>query len=366
MTEHDVTKVGLIGAGVISTVYLKTKFPHYQIVSCSDIRPEAAKLRAAQFNIEAVDTEAALSDPAIDIVLNLTIPQSHFPITQRALEAGKHVYSEKPLGLSREETEALLKTAELKTRRIGSAPDTFLGAGQQTVRKLIDEGAIGTPIGGTAFFMSSGPESWHPSPEFLYQTGGGPVFDMGPYYITSLVNLLGPVKRVFSLGRNILPKRTIGSGPRKGAEFEVEVATYVASLIEFSSGPIVTFVATFDVVTHQHAPIELYGTEGTLTVPDPNEFGGNIRLFRKGDRWREIAQSHAFGDRNYRGIGLADMSAALRAGKPHRASGQLASHVVEVLQAIVETAKGEPLFEIRSSCERPRPLQAQVPIPNFD
>jgi predicted dehydrogenase len=365
MTDPEPKRVGIIGAGYISAAYLKSTLPQFKIVACADAIPENANARAEEFGIKAMGVDELLADPSIEVVLNLTIPQSHVSVSRAAISAGKHVYSEKPLGLSREEAQPLLDEAKAKGLRLGSAPDTFLGGGHQTVRKLIDDGAIGRPIGGAMFFMYGGPESWHPNPEFLYQKGAGPVFDMGPYYVTALVNLLGPVKNVLSVGRNTTPKRKIGSGPRQGTEFTVEVLTYVSAILEFHSGAAVTFTVSFDVTGHNHGPIEIYGTAGSLQIPDPNFFGGNVRLIREGGRWTDIAHSHSFGDGNYRGIGLADMSAAITAGVPHRASGKLAFHVLEVLEAIVSKAAGDNSFEIKSTCERPRPLVPIRPVADF-
>jgi predicted dehydrogenase len=364
MQTEKPLQVGIVGAGVISAAYLKTKLPQFKITCCSDVQPTQAELRAREFGIAAVTTEAILVDPAIDIVLNLTTPQHHAEITGAALRAQKHVYSEKPLSISTGEAEALVNTAAANRVRIGCAPDTFLGGAQQTGRKLLDEGAIGSPIGGTAFFMSGGPESWHPNPEFFYQKGGGPVFDMGPYYLTALVNLLGPIKRVWSAGRTTLPQRTIGSGPRKGASFPVSVLSYLSTILEFHSGPIVNFVASFDVPAYNHPYIEIYGTEGTLQLPDPNYFGGSVRLNQNG-RWVDVSHSHGFSDGNYRGIGLADLVAGLWSGKPHRASAELAFHVLAVMEAIVETAGSGQAYLIHSSCERPRALRPVSHIPDF-
>ncbi|MBV9273131.1 MAG: Gfo/Idh/MocA family oxidoreductase [Verrucomicrobia bacterium] len=361
----NIKTVGIVGAGYISAAYLKSSFPQFKIVACADVIPENANLRAKEFGLEPLTVDALLADGSIDVVLNLTTPQNHAAISQAALESGKHVYSEKPFALSREEAHPLLESAESKQLRIGSAPDTFLGGSHQTVRKLVDDGAIGRPIGGAAFFMYGGPESWHPNPEFLYQKGAGPVLDMGPYYVTALVNLLGPVKNVLAFGSNARPKRTIGSGPRQGTEFAIEVLTYVTAILEFESGAAVTLTVSFDVAGHNHAPIEIYGTEGSIQVPDPNYFGGNVRLIRTGGRWTDIAPTHCFADANYRGIGLADMSAAIVSGKPHRASGQLAYHVLEVLQAILSKAEGDTSFEIRSTCERPLSLPAFRQVADF-
>jgi predicted dehydrogenase len=365
MLESRTKNVGIIGAGYISKAYLDSRFPQFKILCCGDLIPENAELRAREFGIHARSVESILADPYLDVILNLTIPQSHVTVSLAAIEAGKHVYSEKPIALSREEARPLLEATAAKGLRIGCAPDTFLGGAHQTARKLVDDGAIGKPIGGSAFFMNSGPESWHPGPEFFYRKGAGPVFDMGPYYITALVNLLGPVKRVVSLGRNTRPKRVIGSGPREGTEFDAEVLTFVTAILEFKSGPLVTFISSFDVVGHGHPPIEIYGTEGTLQVPDPNYFGGTVRVIRKGGRWTDVAHSHSFGDANHRGIGLADMVASLMSGADHRASGMLAFHALEVLQAIIEIADGNHAFELNSTCERPRPLVPITAIADF-
>jgi predicted dehydrogenase len=243
--------------------------------------------------------------------------------------------------------------------RVGSAPDTFLGGGQQTARQLIDQGAIGKPIGGTAFIMGPGHERWHPNPEFYYQAGGGPVLDMGPYYISSLVNLLGPVKCVTSLGSTARKERMIATGPRKDQKFAVEVQTHFTSLLEFVSGPTVSFHASFDVQGHSHVPIEIYGTEGTLQVPDPNTFGGPVRLLLAKGEWFDAPLTHAFADCNYRILGVAELAAALTTGIEHRASGHLAFHVLEVLEAIVNEGAAGSRVEINSTCERPRALDPQ-------
>jgi predicted dehydrogenase len=357
-------RVGIIGAGVISAAYLKTKFPQFKVVCCSDILPAQAELRAREFGVAVMSTEAMLADPAIDIVLNLTTPQHHAGIIGESLRAGKHIYSEKPLSISTGEAAPLLQAAKAAGLRIACAPDTFLGGAQQTARRLVDEGAIGAPIGGTAFFMSGGPESWHPNPEFFYLKGAGPVFDMGPYYLTALINLLGPIKRVWSAGRTTLPQRTVGSGPRKGTSFPVSVLSYVAAILEFHQGPIITFVASFDVPAYNHPFIEIYGTEGALQVPDPNYFGGPVRL-SQGEDFSDVSHSHGFGDGNYRGIGLADLVVGVRSGQPHRASAELAFHVLEVMEAIVDTAGSGEARIIQSQCERPRALKPMSHVADF-
>jgi predicted dehydrogenase len=357
-------RVGIIGAGFISAAYLKAakNFPDLAIVSCADALAENAQKRAEEFGLKAQSVEELLQDQAVDLVLNLTTPQNHVPVSSRALESGKHVYSEKPLSLNREEGEALVKTARRRNLRLGCAPDTFLGGGQQTARKLIDDGAIGKPLGGTAFILSPGPESWHPSPEFYYQRGGGPVFDMGPYYITALVNLLGPVTRVTSIARRSFEQRVFGAGPRKGQSFPVEILTHFNALVEFEQGTIISFHASFDVQGHSHLPIEIYGTEGSLQIPDPNFFGGPVRLLEKGSRWVEMPLTHGFGDGNYRILGVAEMASAIRTGRPHRASDEIALHTVEVMEAIVHGGESGTPVPVYSRCDRPRALQ---PLPRF-
>jgi predicted dehydrogenase len=245
---------------------------------------------------------------------------------------------------------------------LGCAPDTFLGGGQQTARKLIDDGAIGKPLGGTAFVLTPGPESWHPNPEFYYQTGGGPVFDMGPYYITALINLLGPVTRVTSIARRSFAQRVFGAGPRKGEKFPVEILTHFNALVEFEQEAIISFHASFDVQGHSHLPIEIYGTDGSLQIPDPNFFGGPVRLLEKGGRWLDMPLTHGFGDGNYRILGVADMASAIRANRPHRASDEIALHTVEVMEAIVSGGESGVPVAVHSHCERPRALQ---PLPRF-
>jgi predicted dehydrogenase len=352
-------RVGIVGAGFISGAYLKAakNFPELAIVSCADAQQTNAEKRGEEFGLKVQSVDELLQDRLVDLVLNLTTPQSHFPVTSQGLKAGKHVYSEKPLALSRKEAEALSKTAHQHSVRLGCAPDTFLGGGQQTARKLIDDGAIGKPLGGTAFVLSHGPESWHPSPEFYYQAGGGPVFDMGPYYITALVNLLGPVTRVTSIARRSLAERIFGTGPRKGQRFPVEIFTHFNALLEFEQGTVISFHASFDVHGHSHLPIEIYGTDGSLQIPDPNFFGGPVRLLQKGDRWTDVPLTHGFGDGNYRILGVADMASAIRSNRPHRASDEIALHTVEVMEAIVSGGDSGNGVPVNSRCERPRALQ---------
>ncbi len=357
-------RVGIIGAGYISAAYLRASkdFQEIAIVSCADAVRTNAETRAAEFGLRAQDLDELLEDKSIDLVLNLTTPQSHVPISLQALEAGKHVYSEKPLGLSIEETGPLMEAAKRNDVRLGCAPDTFLGGGPQTVRKLIDDGAIGKPLGGTAFVLSPGPESWHPNPQFYYQTGGGPIFDMGPYYITALINLLGPVTRVTSIAGRGFVERVFGAGPKRGEKFPVEIPTHFNALLEFEQGAIISFHASFDVQGHSHLPIEIYGTEGSLQIPDPNYFGGRVRLLQRGGSWADMPLTHGYNDRNYRILGVAEMAAAIRANRPHRASDLIAYHTVEVMEAIVKGGSSGHPVPIHSRCERPRALE---PLPRL-
>jgi len=357
-------RVGIVGSGYISAAYLKAarNFPELAIIACADALYANAEKRGEEFGLKVESVDELLRDESVDIILNLTTPQSHFEITAKGLQAGKHVYSEKPLTLSLREAETLLELGRRHKVRLGCAPDTFLGGGQQTARKLVDDGAIGKPVGGTAFIMTPGPESWHPNPQFYFQKGGGPVFDMGPYYITALINLFGPVKRVTSIGRRSLENRVFGAGPSKGGTFPVEILTHYNALLEFEQGPVISFHASFDVPGHTHLPIEIYGTRGSLQVPDPNTFGGPVRLLEEGGKWNDVPLTHGFGDGNYRSLGVAEMAAAIQANRKHRAEEDLVVHTVEIMEAIVNGGETGQSVPITTRCERPRALQ---PIPRI-
>jgi predicted dehydrogenase len=353
------TKVGVVGCGNISGVYIKRSkiFSAFEIVACADAIMERAKAKAAEFSIPKVCTvEELLADPEIGIVLNLTIPKAHGEIGLAALKAGKSVYNEKPLAVTREEAKKMADLAKSKKLRIGCAPDTFLGAGFQTCRKLIADGWIGTPVAATAFMLGHGPENWHPDPETFYQPGAGPMFDMGPYYLTALVNLIGPVKKVTSCAKITFPERTIGSQPKAGARFKVNSPTHVVGIMEFAGGAVGSIITSFDVWASNLPCIEIYGTAGTLSCPDPNTFGGPVRLRRAGaNEWREMPLSHGYAEQS-RGVGLADMAVGIRNGRPHRANGSLAYHVLDIMQSFLDaSAKGRSL-EMGSTCEQPAPL----------
>jgi len=351
--------IGIIGCGNISEAYLKAAatFPILDVRGVADLRLEAARARADAFGLTAMTVDALLADPSIDIVVNLTVPAAHVEVGLRAIEAGKHVHSEKPLGLGTKEARTLLDSAADRGLRVGCAPDTFLGGAHQTCRKLVDEGAIGRPVAATAFFMCPGHERWHPNPAFFYAAGGGPMFDMGPYYITDLVNLLGPVEQVAGMTARSRDQREITSQPLAGQTIQVEVATHVAGTLRFVSGAVVTIAMSFDVPQHRHAPIELYGTEATLLVPDPNRFGGAIEIGRN-KAWSERSVEHIYADGNYRIIGVADLAHAIRSGRPHRASGELAYHVLEVMEAFQTSSERGTHVAIKSRPQRP----AMVPI----
>ena len=355
-------RVGIIGCGKISQAYFTGAkvFESLEIVACADLNPEVARAKAETNGCEAVSVDDLLSHPGIDLVINLTIPSAHGEIDKRSLEAGKHVYSEKPFTVELEEGREVLALAEAKGLRVGCAPDTFLGAGLQTCRKLIDEGAIGRVVAGTAFMMGRGPESWHPNPGFFYLKGGGPVLDMAPYYLTALVNLIGPVRRVAGITSRALDTRVATCEERRGEELPVEVSTHASASLEFHSGAVVTAVFSFDVPKHGHAPIELYGTDGSLKVPDPNTFGGPVASYRISDPdagWADEPLSHGYSD-NMRGIGAADMAYAINGDRKHRASGELALHVLEVMHGIEESSRTGTHVQVQSRPDRPAPLPA--------
>lgn len=350
--------IGVIGCGNISGAYLNgaRTFPVLDIRGLADAVPAVAEAKAAEFGLRAVAIEALLDDPEIEIILNLTIPKAHVEVGLMALEAGKHVYSEKPLGIRCDEGRTVLARARQKGLRVGCAPDTFFGGAHQRCRHIVDDGTLGTIVGGTAFFMCPGHERWHPNPAFYYQPGGGPMLDMGPYYITDLINLLGPVKSILGSATKAQERRPILSEPLRGQFIEVEVATHVAGIMEFACGAVVQIATSFDVAGHKHLPLEIYGSDATLIVPDPNRFGGQIQILPKGGEWADVATDMPYADANHRGIGLADMALALRDGRPHRASGELALHVLEVIEAFEKSAAAGRRIVIESSATRPAPL----------
>ncbi len=354
----EVTKVGVIGCGNIFGAYAKASqtFPQFEIVAVADMNLERAKEKAIEYSIpKGCSVEELLKDEEIELVINLTIPAAHGPVGLQCVEAGKHFYTEKPLSVTREEARALLQKAQEKGLRVGSAPDTFFGGGLQTCRKLIDDGWIGEPVGAFAAMNSNGPESWHPDPEFFYKKGGGPMFDMGPYYLTALTMLLGPSRRVSGTTRVTREQRMITSPSKYGQMMNVEIPTYVTGLLEFASGPVGTIQTTFDVGRTNLPIIEIYGTQGTLSCPDPNTFGGTVKVARSGQDFAEVPLAFGYTD-NFRGIGVADMCNAIRSGRPHRASGDLAFHVLDLMHSIHDASEQGRHIEMSSSCLRPAPL----------
>lgn len=358
------TKIGVIGCGTISKTYLQVakRLEILEVIACADILPERARERATEFGVpRALSVADLLADPEIQIVVNLTIPRAHGEVGLAALAAGKSVYNEKPLAVTREDARRMLEVAARAGLRVGSAPDTFLGGGLQTCRKLIDEGTIGEPIGAVAFMTNHGHEHWHPDPDFYYQPGAGPLFDMGPYYLTALVSLIGPVRRVSGSARISFPERTITSQPRAGTRIKVNTPTHVAGVLDFASGAVATLITSFDVWAANLPRIEIYGSEGSLSVPDPNTFGGPVRLWLPSTReWTEVPLSHGY-TQNSRGLGVADMAYALRSGRPHRASGDLAYHVLDVMHALYDASQQSRHVTVSSTCERPAPLPVGLP-----
>ncbi|NKK04049.1 gfo/Idh/MocA family oxidoreductase [Rhizobium leguminosarum bv. viciae] len=363
-------QIGVIGCGVISSAYLRglARSSLIKVKSIADIDQEAARAQAKAFNVSAATVEAVLLDPDIELVVNLTVPTAHFDVSCRILNAGKHVYSEKPLCASLQDAVKLIDLANERGLRVGGAPDTFLGASHQAAREAIDNGVIGTVLSGSLSVLSRGMESWHPNPDFFFRTGGGPVLDLGPYYLAQLVNLLGPVKEVFASASTGFGTRTIGSGPRAGEVIPVETPTSYSAILSHHNGARITFEASWDVLTHRRMPIELYGTLGSLSVPDPNFFGDILSVSVQHADWEPIdISSYAFGAPNrllrsgksvadYRSIGVIDMVAAIHQGRPHRANGELALHVLEVLEAITLSATERRIVKIFSSCARPDPV----------
>lgn len=350
----------MIGCGHISGIYLKNATQTFEIldvVACADLEIERARARAAEFNVpRACSVDELLSDPAVEIVLNLTVPSAHAAIGLAALEAGKHLYNEKPLALNRADAQRVLETARARGLLVGCAPDTFLGGGLQTCRKLIDDGWIGQPIAAAAAFLGHGPESWHADPDFFYQPGAGPMLDMGPYYLTALAALIGPVRRVTGSARVTFPERLITSEPRYGAIITVNTPTHIAGVLDFAGGAVGTIITSFDVWSHELPRLEIYGTQGSLSVPDPNMFGGPVRVRRAdAESWSEAPLAYGYVE-NSRGLGLADLAYALRSGRPHRANGELAYHVLDVMQSVFDASQEGKHVAVTSTCSRPAPL----------
>lgn len=363
------SSIAIVGCGVISPEYAYTlsKLGFVDVVACADALPERAATLAAKYEIPRVLTfDEVLADPDIDTIVNLTPPLMHAAVTGAALEAGKATFSEKPLGVDFEEGRDLVARATGLDLRLGCAPDTFLGVGFQTCRDVIERGLIGEPIGANAFMLGSGPESWHPNPDLFYQRGAGPMFDMGPYYLTALVSLLGPARRITASARITHARRTIGSEPRRGEQIDVEVPTHVATVIDFASGPVATLVTSFDVQASRYRNIEIYGTEATLSVPNPNTFEGPVMIRGVADSaWTEIEVRSPYIPQ-HRGIGLADMIWATQTGRSHRASSTLALHVLELMTASVASSQQGRHIDLQTTCQPAKSLPADLPENTFD
>jgi predicted dehydrogenase len=367
--------LGVVGCGNISGVYMPNMplFAGVELRACADVKPEMAKVRAEQHNIPAMPVDALLQRDDIDIVVNLTVPNSHFDISMAALSAGKHVFSEKPLGVTPDEGRKLVREAASRKLLFGCAPDTFLGAGGRLAREFVDSGAIGRVVAGSIFMMSRGAEHWHPDPEFFYKPGGGPVLDIGPYYIAALVNLLGPVTRVQGKSSTAFAERLVSSeGPKKGSRITVETPTTLMAILATAAGADIVFTMSWDVWVHGHPPIEFYGAEGSLRVPDPNFYDGVVEITERGGDWRKHdSASRHFGkanwrapmwppsrpDRaNYRTLGIAEMASAILKGTPHRSTAALAAHALDVMDAILEAGATGKVVDIASTVERPAGL----------
>lgn len=364
-------RVGVIGCGAISGRYLQTSrsFPILEIAACADLNRQAAEKKAAEYSVPKVlGVDELLDDPSIDLVLNLTVPKAHAPICLAALEAGKHVFVEKPLAATREDGKSILHIAQKKKLLVGCAPDTFLGSGLQTARKAIDDGMIGNPVAFTAFMMSPGHEHWHPSPEFYYELGGGPMLDMGPYYLTALLNCLGPVKRLAGLSSISIPERTITSEPKKGKKIRVETPDHVTGSIEFQQGAVGTIITSFATRFPSYdgkTPITIFGTEGTLQVPDPNGFGGPVRLRKKDDaEFQELPP--IFPHQYERSVGLADMAHAIKNARPVRASGEQGLAVLDLMLGFLDSSREGKAYQPIVQYTRPLPLSSTMPFGVMD
>lgn len=351
-------KIGIIGCGNIAPAYIYgcSKFPEdIQVTACTDLIPEKAEAFAQKHGLQAQSIGNLLNNDDIDIVINLTIPAVHAEVSLQIIAAGKHAYGEKPLALNREDGQRTLQAANENGVRVGCAPDTFLGAGGQTCRQVIDSGLIGTPVSAVAFMACHGHESWHPNPAFYYQPGGGPLFDMGPYYLSALVNLMGPIESVSAMTSRALTERIAQHDTIRGTTIPVEVDTHVAGLLKFESGAIVNVIMSFDMWQHNLPRIEIYGTLGTLSVPDPNTFAGNVRVWSpENGEWQDVPLSGPTDLQ--RGIGVADMARAIRLGQPHRANGNLAYHVLDTMVAFGDAATDGKDISVNSRVERPAPF----------
>ena len=353
------TRIGIIGTGNISGIYLQNA-PRFglEVLAVADLDLERAQAQALSHGVpQALSVDELLAHQGIEIVLNLTVPAAHGPVARRALEAGKHVYNEKPLCSTLDEAAELLALAARKGLRVGCAPDTFLGAGYQSAREGLEAGLIGEAVHASAHMSSTGPDAWHPDPHFFFQPGAGPLLDMGPYYLTALVSLFGSVSSVYAVTKSTHAQRRVGSGPKQGQTIPVNTPTHISGVLSFASGLSATLTMSFDAVAGQAPNLELYGTRGALTLPDPNTFGGPLRLALEGQEPRELPLTRPHAD-NSRGLGLADMARAIAQDRPHLASGELAYHVLEIMYRLLDSGQSGQPQTVSSTAQRPGPLAA--------
>lgn len=353
--------IGIIGCGDISTEYLEAmpRFGVLDVRAVASRRLETAQAKGAQFGVPATSVEELLADPSIDLVVNLTTPRAHLDIGLRVLESGKHLYAEKPLGVTFAEGKTLLAAARARGLRVGSAPESFLGGANQQARELIDAGVAGSIIGGTAFFAAPGHEYWHPNPQFYYDIGGGPMLDMGPYHITELVNLLGPVARVQALSLTPHRERVIRSEPRRGQMMPVKVDTHVVGTLVFASGALIQITMSFDVPKHVHLRTQIFGSEASVLISGPNQPSNVVRVGRPESEWEDVPVTLPY-VQSSRSVGIADMAHAILSGRPHRASGELALHVLEVMEGFATASREERIVDINTKVERPAPISQSL------
>lgn len=351
--------VAIIGCGFISEAYFNTfkMFDFVEVRACTDLMPELATQQALKYGTRASNQKEILASEDIDIVVNLTPPLAHYDINLAAMRAGKHVYSEKPMAVDLKEARHLIREADRCGVTFCSATDTFLGGGHQETRQLLDSGIIGAPVAATAHMLSPGHERWHPSPSFFYQRGAGPLLDLGPYYVTNLIHLFGPVRRVSGMSKTTRKERLIENGPRRGETISVDVPTHIIGLLEFYDGTLVNIATSFDVQRHKHQKLEIYGLEGSIVPPDPNIFGGINEVIIKGEEeWTEHEPSFTYTEGNLRGLGATDLAYSLQNGLCPRTNGDLPLHALEVMCAIEEAARTSSYIDIETKCERPRPV----------
>jgi predicted dehydrogenase len=349
-------RIGIIGCGNISGIYLKNLTGMFskrvKVTALTDIIPEKAEAASKEYHIPYIKhTEDLVNSPDVDVVLNITEPNKHHDMAMLALQAGKHVYGEKPLAANRAEAAEMLALAQQKGLVIANGPDTFLGGGIQTCRKLIDDGWIGRPVAATAFMLNHGHESWHPGPEFYYKKAGGPLFDMGPYYLNALIHMLGPVRRLCGSAQISYKQRTITSEPLNGRVIDVDVPTHIAGTMDFASGAVASMIMSFDVWAHTLPRIEVYGSEGSLQCPDPNTFGGPVYYKRHGqEEWKEIPLLYDYTE-NSRGLGITEMCEAIEQNKPCRANAGLANHVLDIMCGFIDASESGQFYTLQTSCD---------------